>query len=114
MRCLGSAGDREGVKAGAMQRNLSHEPKACARAVEGFGVMDVIQLGKLLLWLGGALLVIGAVMVFAGRLPGIGTLGRLPGDIYVKRENFSFYFPLATSLLLSVAVSLILWLLFRR
>ncbi|WP_279384257.1 DUF2905 domain-containing protein [Geotalea toluenoxydans] len=47
---------------------------------------------------------------FAGKIP---WLGRLPGDIYIKRENFSFYFPLATSILVSLLLSLILWL-FRR
>jgi hypothetical protein len=76
--------------------------------------MDVSGFGKFLLGLGGLLLVVGALLVFAGRLPGFGILGRLPGDIYIKRDNFSVYFPLTTSLLLSIAMSLILWLLFRR
>ena len=77
-------------------------------------VMDLSGFGKLLLWLGGLLLLIGALMVFAGRLPGFGMLGRLPGDIFVKRENFSFYFPLTTSVLLSIILSLLMWLIFRR
>jgi hypothetical protein len=76
--------------------------------------MDVSGFGKFLVGLGGLLLVVGAVLIFAGRLPGLGILGRLPGDIYIKRDNFSFYFPLATSILLSIAMSLVLWLLFRR
>jgi hypothetical protein len=42
------------------------------------------------------------------------TLGRLPGDVYVERGNWRFYFPLATSLLVSVVLSLLVWLLGRR
>lgn len=76
--------------------------------------MDVSSFGKFILGLGGLLVVVGALLVFAGRLPGLSSLGRLPGDIYIKRDNFSFYFPLTTSLLLSIGMSLILWLLFRR
>jgi hypothetical protein len=76
--------------------------------------MDLSGLGKLLLGLGGLLLLIGALLVFGGRLPGIGVLGRLPGDIFIKRDNFSFYFPLTTSLLISIILSLMLWLFFRR
>jgi hypothetical protein len=76
--------------------------------------MDLSGLGKLLLGLGGLLLLIGALLVFGGRLPGIGVLGRLPGDIFIKRDNFSFYFPLTTSILISIILSLMLWLFFRR
>jgi Protein of unknown function (DUF2905) len=76
--------------------------------------MDLSGLGKLLLGLGGLLLLIGALLVFGGRLPGIGVLGRLPGDIFIKRDNFSFYFPLTTSLLISIILSLMVWLFFRR
>jgi len=76
--------------------------------------MDLSNFGKLLVGLGGLLLLIGALLVFGGRLPGIGALGRLPGDIFIKRDNFSFYFPLTTSLLISIILSLMLWLIFRR
>jgi hypothetical protein len=76
--------------------------------------MEISGFGKFLLGLGGLLLVVGALLTFLGRLPGLSSLGRLPGDIYIKRDNFSFYFPLTTSLLLSIGMSLILWLLFRR
>lgn len=68
------------------------------------------QLGKTLMVMGGVLVLLGALLMLSGKLP---WLGRLPGDIHIRRENFSFYFPLATSLLLSVVLSLILWL-FRR
>jgi membrane protein implicated in regulation of membrane protease activity len=72
--------------------------------------VDVTELGKMLMVVGGVLLVIGLLVTLGAKLP---WLGRLPGDIYVQRDNFSFYFPLATCLLLSALLSLILFL-FRR
>jgi hypothetical protein len=64
--------------------------------------------------LGRPLIILGFILVAAGLLaslaPRIPWLGKLPGDILIKREHFSFYFPLATSILISVGVSLILWL----
>jgi hypothetical protein len=68
------------------------------------------SLGKSLIIFGLIIAFIGVVLNFAGRIP---WLGRLPGDIYVKRENFTFYFPLATSIIVSVILSFILWL-FRK
>lgn len=66
------------------------------------------DLGKMLLLLGGVIVLIGAVLVFAGRfnLP----IGRLPGDIVYRGKNTVFYFPLATSILLSIILSLLFWL----
>jgi Protein of unknown function (DUF2905) len=66
------------------------------------------DLGKLLLMLGGVIVVIGAVLLFAERfnLP----LGRLPGDITYRGKNTVVYFPLATSIIISIVLSLILWL----
>ncbi len=68
-------------------------------------------LGKLLIVLGMLLLLAGAVLTLIGRtnLP----LGRLPGDIVYRGKNTTFYFPLATSLLLSVLLSLLLYALGR-
>ena len=63
-----------------------------------------------------ALIIVGALLLVAGLLwPWIAKLplGRLPGDIVVEREHFRFYFPLTTAILLSLLVSLLLWL-FRR
>lgn len=62
----------------------------------------------MLLLLGGVIVLIGAVLVFAGRfnLP----IGRLPGDIVYRGKNTVFYFPLATSILLSIILSLLFWL----
>ena len=59
------------------------------------------------------LILVGLGLILARRLPGL-PLGRLPGDIRVERPGFTFYFPLATSILLSLALSLVFWLLRRR
>ena len=67
-------------------------------------------IGKSLIIIGLIIAAVGAVLALAGKVPWI---GRLPGDIYIKRDNFTFYFPLATSILISVVLSLILWLLRR-
>ena len=67
-------------------------------------------LGKIFIYLGLVLVVIGVVLILVGRLP---WLGRLPGDISIERDNFSFYFPIATSILVSVIISLVLYFLRR-
>ena len=69
------------------------------------------DLGKLLAIVGGGLVVIGLVIMLAGKsqLP----LGRLPGDIVYRGKNTSFYFPLTTSILLSVVLSLVLYVISR-
>lgn len=64
-------------------------------------------MGRPLIIMGLILVAAGLVLSFAPRIP---WLGRLPGDIAIKREHFSFYFPLATSILISAVASLILWL----
>jgi hypothetical protein len=63
--------------------------------------------GRILIFVGGLLLVIGIVFVFAGKLnlP----IGRLPGDIVYRGKNATFYFPLMTSILQSVILSLVLY-----
>ncbi len=65
----------------------------------------VNEIGKLLIVFGVLLALAGLALVLAGRVP---WLGRLPGDIHVQRGNWTFYFPLATSLLLSVVLTLVL------
>jgi hypothetical protein len=69
------------------------------------------DLGKLLVVFGVVIVVAGLVLMLVGRVP---FLGRLPGDIHVQRGNWTFYFPLATSLLLSVILSLVLYFIGRR
>ncbi|MHB8709366.1 MAG: DUF2905 domain-containing protein [Desulfuromonadales bacterium] len=66
--------------------------------------------GKLLIILGVALTILGLLLTFAGKIP---FPGKLPGDIRIERENFSFYFPLGTCLLISLILSVIFWF-FRR
>lgn len=66
-------------------------------------------LGRFLVVLGILLVVLGLAMPWLGKLG----LGRLPGDIVVQRENFTFYFPIVTSLLISLVLSLLLWFLGR-
>jgi Protein of unknown function (DUF2905) len=63
-------------------------------------------LGKSLVLFGGILVLVGLVLMFSDKIP---FLGRLPGDIHVKKENFEFYFPIMTSILLSLLLSAILW-----
>jgi hypothetical protein len=67
-------------------------------------------LGRTLMFLGGILLVVGLLMSLGGRIP---WLGRLPGDIAIERKNFSFYFPLMTSIVISVILTLLM-MLFRK
>jgi len=69
------------------------------------------ELGKTLLVVGGILALVGAFFYFGGKLPL--HLGRLPGDIVREGEHSSFYFPLTTCILLSVGLSLLLWLISR-
>jgi hypothetical protein len=70
-------------------------------------------LGRALLALGAILALLGLLLLAADRFPGL-RLGRLPGDIRIQRDGFSFYFPLATSVVLSLVLSLLLWLFGRR
>ncbi len=69
--------------------------------------MEIHSIGRVLLMVGVVLACIGGVLMIADKIP---FLGRLPGDIRIERENFRFYFPLTTSILISVVVSFILWL----
>jgi hypothetical protein len=69
------------------------------------------ELGRALLMFGGLLVLVGAFFYFGGKLPF--RLGRLPGDILYEGKHTTFYFPIITSLLLSVGLSLLFWLLSR-
>jgi hypothetical protein len=68
------------------------------------------ELGRVLLVVGGLLVVLGLVLTFSGRLP---FLGKLPGDIVYRRGNFTLYFPIVTSIVLSLLLTGLIWL-FRR
>lgn len=69
------------------------------------------DLGKSLIVVGLLIALVGVVLLLAGRIP---WLGRLPGDVYIQRGNWSFYFPVVTSLVVSVLLTLLFWLLGRR
>lgn len=69
------------------------------------------QLGRPLIVAGLLLVAAGLLFTFFPRLPA--WLGRLPGDISIKRDNFSFHFPLMTCLVISAIISFIMWLLRR-
>jgi uncharacterized membrane protein YidH (DUF202 family) len=68
-------------------------------------MFDLTGTGRLLLIVGVVIALVGGALLLAGRLP---WLGRLPGDIHIQRGNFSFSFPLATALILSIIVTVVL------
>jgi hypothetical protein len=72
------------------------------------------EIGRVTVSLGGVLVCVGALLYFGGKLPF--RLGRLPGDIFYQGKHGSFYFPIVTCILISVALSLIFWVIghFRR
>ena len=70
------------------------------------------ELGKVLIILGAVLLLVGLALTFSDRLPI--RVGRLPGDVVYRRGNFTFYFPLVTSILVSLLLTLLFWLFGRR
>ena len=65
------------------------------------------DLGRTLIILGCLIAAAGVLLMLSGKLP---WLGRLPGDIYVKKEHFSFFFPITTCILVSLIISFIFWL----
>lgn len=69
------------------------------------------DMGKTFILFGGVLLVVGLLLFAAGKFP---FLGKLPGDIFIQKKNFTLYFPLATSIVISVILSLVFWLLSKR
>lgn len=69
------------------------------------------SLGRMMIMLGGVLLLAGLAFLYGGRW--FGPLGRLPGDIIIRQGNFTFYAPLTTSLLLSAALTAVFWLINR-
>jgi len=74
-------------------------------------VDNIHYIGRFLIILGIVISAIGGILLLSGKIP---WLGRLPGDIIVQRKNFTLYFPLATSILLSVILTFILWFIGRR
>ena len=68
------------------------------------------NLAKMLMMLGAVIFIVGALLAVLGRIPGF---GRMPGDIVVQRGPVTFYFPIVTSIVVSVVLTLLFWL-FRR
>lgn len=73
--------------------------------------MDKEILAKIIIIAGILLVLVGGLILLASKIPGV---GKLPGDICINKKNFTFYFPLTTSILISIFLSLILYLFFRR
>ncbi|TAN44730.1 MAG: DUF2905 domain-containing protein [Nitrospirae bacterium] len=69
------------------------------------------QLGRAMMIGGIVLAAIGGLLMLSGKIPWI---GKLPGDIMIEKKNFTFYFPIATSILLSVILSFLFWLIGRK
>lgn len=68
----------------------------------------MVEVGKNIIFIGIVIVIIGMILAFSDKLPF--NLGRLPGDIVYKKENTSFYFPIATSIIVSIVLSFILYL----
>ncbi len=69
-------------------------------------------MGKILIWLGLVLVVIGLILTYAPGL--LGWFGRLPGDIRIEREGGSFFFPITSMILISIVLTIVINLLLRR
>jgi hypothetical protein len=73
---------------------------------------DVIQyIGKFFITFGIVIIIVGSLLLLSGKVT---WLGRLPGDIIVQKKNFTFYFPLATCILLSILLTFIFWIIGKR
>ncbi len=69
-----------------------------------------MEIGRLIIATGIILIIVGVVLTFFSGASGI---PRLPGDIYIKRDNFTFYFPIVTSILISIVLSVVIRFFFR-
>ena len=74
-------------------------------------MLEINSIGKTLIFFGIILIMVGALFTLGGKLQ---WFGRLPGDIYIQKRNFTFFFPITTSILISLIISLILILMRRR
>ncbi len=69
------------------------------------------DIGKIIIFLGLLMVVIGFILMLGSKMPFI---GKLPGDIAIERKNYSFYFPVTTCIIISIILSFILWLFNKR
>ena len=72
---------------------------------------ELSAFGKILIFIGIVMIVVGGLFLFGSKIPFI---GRLPGDIAIQRKNFSFYFPITTGIIISIILSFLMWLFSRR
>lgn len=72
--------------------------------------MMVNKMGRLLILVGAMLVILGLIINYFGKIP---LLGKLPGDISIERENFKFYFPITSSILISVLITIIIYIINR-
>ena len=89
---------------------LFYNTKNSAKVQKKKIMVEFQQTGKLLIFAGVFIAILGVLFLFGDKIP---FLGKLPGDIYIKKKNFTLYFPIVTSLLLSLIISLIIYL-FRK
>ena len=69
------------------------------------------EIGKILILFGIILIGVGLLLIFFNKIP---LIGKLPGDILIQKKDFTLYFPLATSIILSIILSLIFWVFNRK
>jgi hypothetical protein len=72
---------------------------------------DMQHIGKLLIIFGIIIVAMGSALLLWGKIPFV---GKLPGDIMIQKKNFTFYFPLATSIVVSLLLTLLFWVLGKR
>ena len=84
---------------------------ACCFSAVNVPYMNITEAARVLIILGAGLIALGVLLPYAAKL---GFLGKLPGDIKIERENFSFYFPIATCVVLSILLTLLGNLFFRK
>jgi len=80
------------------------------RALRCYNIPVNSEFGKILIVAGLALVLAGLAVTFRAQIPWV---GRLPGDIWIRKENFSFYFPITTSILVSIILTFVFYI-FRR
>ncbi|MCK9555852.1 DUF2905 domain-containing protein [bacterium] len=73
--------------------------------------MDLRIFSRTTIIIGICLIVFGIILSYSDKIP---FLGKLPADVHIKRENFTFYFPVSTCILLSIIISIVLWLIHKR
>ncbi|MBI4079428.1 MAG: DUF2905 domain-containing protein [Candidatus Levybacteria bacterium] len=62
------------------------------------------EVGRIIIFIGAILIILGIILTFAPKVP---LIGKLPGDIFIKRDGFTFYFPLATSIIISIILTIL-------